>query len=51
MGSISCEQDNAAGVYADDNSAVITGSAGSFRAATAPNGNTRFYRIRRGDPN
>ena len=35
------------GSYADDNSAVITGSAGFFQASTSVNGDVRFYRIRR----
>jgi hypothetical protein len=35
------------GVYADDNSANITGSGGTFQATTAVSGATRFYRIRR----
>jgi hypothetical protein len=35
------------GAYADDNSAVITGTEGSFQATTAVNGAARFYRVRR----
>ena len=35
------------GPYADDNSAVVTGSAGTFQITTTVNGDTRFYRIRR----
>lgn len=35
------------GTYTDDNSALITGSAGAFQATTAVNGATQFYRIRR----
>lgn len=35
------------GAYADDNSAVITSlGAGSFKATTAVNGSSRFYRIK-----
>jgi hypothetical protein len=35
------------GTYVDDNTAVITGSSGSYQATTAKSGATRFYRIRR----
>jgi hypothetical protein len=35
------------GVYADDNSAVVTGTGGSFQATTTANGAARFYRVRR----
>lgn len=34
------------GVFADDTSALITGSGGSFQATTAVNGAARFYKIR-----
>jgi hypothetical protein len=34
------------GQFADDDTAVITGSAGAFQATTAVNGAMRFYRIR-----
>jgi len=33
--------------YADDNSALVTGSAGVFQATTAVNGEARYFRIRR----
>jgi hypothetical protein len=35
------------GPYTDDNSAVITGSGGTFQVTTSMNGAMRFYRIRR----
>ena len=35
------------GSYADENTAIITGSNGSFQAVTSVNGAARFYRIRR----
>jgi len=34
------------GTYTDDNTAIITTSGGGFKATTALNGGTRFYRIK-----